>query len=517
MKIILFATLLSCLTSMNAYSSSETWPVNFNIRPEAQLYDHLMKGLWKDVPAKSILPEIPIDDEGDLTAKIQGGHIQLGNQGDKYFSIRPLGDNKVELSWNLEKVQTLISVRADWVVEILGVRIRKHEVFNVDASGIRNAKSIFAINFENGEFSFTPISNTGFKFNRIKITSEDDDLVTWFLSNFNSQIKGILNREVSNFVNSDKFINTLKVKANENLQKLENINLKLSEFAADMNIWFTQFDLDKDRVAVSVDSRFNSTDSNVHICASEMKAAMDQKNLIEINNKDNNNPGSILVPHRFIEKIIENLATLEIDENEDGHPDEPLFCFGYKDPEHSGELEEFSFKILGKERNLKLKFWAIPVGKPLYKYERLKTLNSEGKEVSDHLITLKMSAQVKIENLPGYPRVVIKKNQIDTSFTARLKLAITPGKGLQLIPQSISLDKFKGKLYYKIKKYIPKIRVPFFSVRKKLEKALLEEMKVSLSEEILIDEVLPALEMKVKLKGYELLKESHKMNFSIGF
>jgi len=509
--------LMMLIMSCNLYAGSEIHPLEFNFKPETGFFDHALKGIWKEVPSTSAIDEIPLDDEGDLQAKIQTGTIDLGPAGKKLFNFTPLGNNQVQLDWDLNQLKTYVRIRADWVTEILGVRIRKHEIFHVNASSIRKARSIFELKFVDGEFKFKLIKNSGFHFDHIKVESDDDDLVSWFLEKFQEEIRGFLNKEISDYISGPKVSSKILNLVSEDLRKLETLNLQVSEFATNLNVWFTKFELEKNRVAISLQSRFNDTDAPVHVCAKEMMEEIRNKNLEEDQTLKNMNPGSVQVSHKFIEHIIQNMASLEIDENNDGHPDEPLFCFGYKDPEHSGELEEFSFRILGKDRNLKLKFWAIPVGEPEYKYEITKVTDTDGNEKADHLITLKMSARVKIENLPGYPRIIFKKNKLSTSFTVKFKLDIVEGKGLQIIPQSLSLDEFKGKIYYKHGRFIPKIRVPYFSIRKKLEAELFEEVKESMNEEILIDETLPALEMEVKLRKYELRQDSHLLKFNVNY
>ncbi len=512
--VLILTTLFICL---GAQADTKTYPLDFNFKPEKGFFNHALKDLWKDIPSSTIIDETDIDDEGDLTAKLQTGSVNLGPPGKRLFSFTPLGNNQVQLDWDLNQLQAYARIRADWFTEILGVTIRKHEIFHVHANSIRNARSIFELKFIDGEFKFKLVSNSGFKFDHIKVESDDDDLISWFLEKFNDNIKKVLNKEISDYLAGPKVTEMIMEKIGDNLRNLENIDLKLSEFATNINVWFTRFDFEKERIAISLQSRFNEADTPVHVCAQEMMKAIQNKNLEEEDAKENMNPGSVATSHKFIERIIQNMATYEIDENNDGHPDEPLFCFGYKDPEHSGELEEFSFSILGKERKIKLKFWAEPVGKPSYKYEILKVTEGNGVDKKDHLITMKMSAKVRIENIGGYPMIIFKNNKLDTSFTVKFKLDTVEGKGLMIIPQSLSLDEFKGKLYYKASRFIPKIRVPFFSIRKKLEAELFAEVQDSLSKEILVDEILPALDMKVKVRSYEMLPESHLLKFNITY
>ena len=461
--------LMMLILSMNLHAGTLTYPLDFNFKPEPGFFDHALKGIWKDIPQTSPIEEISLDDEGDLQARIQTGSVTLGPQGKKLFSISPLGNNQVQVDWDLNQLHAYIRVRADWQIEILGVRISKHEIFHVNANNIRNARSIFELNFTDGEFKFKLISNTGFRFENIKVTSDDDDLVSWFLEKFKDDVQKLLNKEISDYLNGPKVTDKIMSAVGENLRKIENIDLQLSEYATNINVWFTKFEFEKERISISLQSRFNETDTPIHVCAQQMMDEINNKNLEEEKSSENMNPGSVQASHKFIEKIIQNMASLEIDENNDGHPDEPLFCFGYKDPNHSGELEEFDFSILGQDLKIKLKFWAEPVGKPDYKYEILKVTDENGKDKKEHLITMKMSAKVRIENVGGYPMIILKNNRLNTSFTVTFKLAMVEGKGLQIIPQSMSLDEFKGKIYYKASRFIPKIPVPFFSIRKKLE------------------------------------------------
>ncbi|TNF24581.1 MAG: hypothetical protein EP319_18020 [Deltaproteobacteria bacterium] len=509
--------LMMLALSFKIHAGTKTYPLDFNFKPEPGFFDHALKGIWKDIPSTSSIDEISLDDEGDLQAKIQTGSVILGPQGKKLFSFSPLGNNRVQLDWDLKELATYVRIRADWKVEILGARISKHEIFHVHAKNIRKARSIFELKFIDGEFKFKLISNTGFKFEEIKVESDDDDLVSWFLDKFKDDVQKFLNKEISDYLSGPKVTDKIMTKVAENLRQLENIDLQLSDYATDINLWFTRFDFEKERIAISVQSRFNETDTPVHVCAQEMIKEINNKNLEDEDPANNMNPGSVQASHKFIERIIQNMASLEIDENNDGHPDEPLFCFGYKDPDHSGELEEFDFRILGKDRKIKLKFWAEPVGKPFYKYEILKVTDENGKDKKDHLITMKMSAKVRIENVGGYPMIILKNNRLNTSFTVTFKLAMVEGKGLQIVPQSLSLDEFQGKIYYKASRFIPKVRVPFFSIRKKLETELFAEVQDSMRKEILIDEVLPALDMKVKVKNYELLPETHSLKFNVTY
>ncbi len=516
-KIVKLITILFLLSlSIAAY---EVDGVDFNFKPEAQFFDQLTVDLRDEMPDHIPFSNIQIDDEGDLHLKLLDGHINLAAIKPNLFSVEPLPKNQVRIRWNFKAVTGQFNVRADWKVDIFGVIIRKHEVFHISARDIPQGESVFQVQFEDGKFKLKLVENRGFAFNHISVQSADDDIVTWILERIDSRVRDVLNEEIQDYFAGPKFSAKFQEMVEEDLASLEKLKIHVSDYATKLQARFNHFALDDKGVEFKLDTQFLEPQSKVHVCARELARSMgiagNQKSLNKENQSillENRNPGTVKVSYSFVESIVDNMAIYETDEDNDGYPDEPLFCFGYDDPDHSGKIEEVEFDILGKTKKLNVKFWAYPLERPTYNYK----IEKEGAEgEAHHKIIATMRAKVKFGNTYGYPKVLFKNDTISAKATIEFQLAVVPGKGLQAIPLSFALNDIDGKVYYKAKKFIPKIRVPFKFIKKKIEEELLVELRDSLAEKIIIDEVIPALSFSIKIKDYQLRTDGHEMDFNV--
>lgn len=515
MKKIILITILF-LQGANAFEQSA---VDFKFKPEVRFFDQLTKDLREDMPDHITSSDIQLDDEGSLHIKLLNGSIDLTSIGQKMFTLTPLSENRIKVDWNFKALRGQFKVRADWTANVLGVTIRKHEIFDIFSRQVNNAESVFQIVFEEGKFKLNLLKNTGFAFNHIEVRSTDDDILTWILEKIDVTVREHLNAEIEDYFSGPKFSQKFQDMIEEDLNNLESIKIHVSDYATKLKARFNHFALDDKGLEFKLDTKFLEPTSNIHACAKELirntQRKGNQKSLSkEVVNNDlqNTNPGTLKVSYSFVESIVENLTIYEADENNDGIPDEPLFCFGYKDADHSGKLEEVAFKILGKEKKIKLKFWAFPISKPKYQYQMLK----EGAEGSpQHLVTATMKAKVKFGDSPGYPKLKFKHNTIVAKATMSFRLKVIPGKGLHMVPVDFKLDDFDGKVYYKSKKWLPKVPLPFFALKNKIEKELLAEIKSSLNEKTIVDEIIPAMSLKVKIKNYRLESDAHQMDFNV--
>lgn len=515
----LILTLALLLQGANAF---EEGAVDFKFKPEARFFDQITRDLREDMPDEISFSDIQLDDEGKLHMKLVSGSIDLRSIGKKMFNLTPLPNNRIKVKWNFNALDGQFKVRADWKANVLGVIIRKHEIFDIFAHQINNAESIFQIIFEEGAFKLKLLKNTGFTFNHIEVRSTDDDVLTWILEKIDKTVRQYLNAEIEDYFSGPKFSQKFQEMVEEDLSGLESIKVHVSDYATKLKARFNHFLLDDKGLEFKLDTKFLDPDANVHACARELVRNShhngNQKSLLSLSKdshgKDlqNSNPGTLKASYSFVESIVENLSIYEADEDNDGIPDEPLFCFGFKDADHSGKVEEVSFKILGREKKINLKFWAYPISKPTYKYQMLK----EGAEGSpQHLVTATMKAKVKFGDVPGYPKLKFKNNTIIAKATMSFRLKVIPGKGLHIVPVDFRLDDFDGKVYYKSKKWLPKIPLPFFALKNKIEKELLTEITSSLNEKTIIDEIIPAMSLKIKIKSYRLESDAHQMDFNV--
>lgn len=513
-KLILISIFL--LQGVNAFEESA---VDFNFRPEARFFDQLTKDLREDMPDEITSSDVQLDDEGNLHIKLVNGYIDLKSIREKMFTLTPLSENRLKVNWNFKALRGQFKVRADWTVDVLGVTIRKHEVFDIFASQINTAESIFQIIFEEGTFKLKLLKNSGFTFNNIEVRSTDDDVLTWILEKIDETVRDYLNEEIRDYFSGPKFSQKFQEMIEDDLNELENIRIHVSDYATKLQARFNHFRIDDKGIEFKLDTQFLGPTAKVHACARELMNSIEDRGnkkslLKEGQGEDisNINPGTLKVSYSFVESIVENLSIYEADEDNDGIPDEPLFCFGYKDADHSGKVEEVAVKILGKEKKINLKFWAYPISKPKYQYQMLK----EGAEGSpQHLVTATMKAKVKFGDVKGYPKLIFKDDVIVAKVTMDFRLKVIPGKGLHMVPIDFKLDDFDGKVYYKSKKWLPKIPLPFFALKNKIESELLSEIQSSLSEKTIIDEVIPAMSLKVKLRNYRLESDAHQMDFNV--
>ncbi len=497
MKKLVIILLLICQNSW----ASEEHSIRLNLTPENVVYDKLLDDLWRHIPSRVNLGVIPLDQEGKLNTQISHGNIEFGNLGKALFKVEVLEKNQVRIHWNLANIRAYLYVRADFYVEVLGVRIRKHEDFHINASRVVGASSVFELEFNNGKFKLEPIGNNGIAFQHIDVRSTDDDFTSWVLKRMRGKVSEALNYKVAEYLNGPEAVGKIKKAANEQLSAFESLDLDFGSYATNLGLRFNQFDFEKKRVAVGMGLTFDRSGYELHPCARGMEGELEGIKSFDPEikvNKENLNNGTVLVPHDFINQVLYNLGLLKFDLDENGVTDEPIFCTGFEDEEGSGDLEEFEVG----SRKLQIRIWSRPLNIPKIRY------------FEENQVELKMKTVFRIVPEGGYPKMSLKKDEMEANVTARLEVGIVPGKGLMLKVKDVKMKLLSGKFYYKHGKLIPKIKISFKRVKEKFENAIFEKLEKAVSDKVLLDEVLGE-NIKLKLESYKALEDDHEIRFNL--
>jgi len=509
--------------ALNELNQKE-YDINLSVKPRPTFYNSILNNFWSEIPnIITLRPEVLDDDASDdLTSKLEHGTISLGAPGKKLFTVTPIGENKIRIDWDLNDLKVNMRIRVDWDAPIIN---STHFIFKVDASQIKSASTTLQVNYDevSGKFQLGSFTNSSFSFQNFHVES-DSTVLNWIMDSVDGLIHFFVNREVRQFINSEDTFNKLQGFLRKEIKDLD---LKMSDFPAKAKIKFSKFGIQEKSLNVSVKGILDNSKSEVHPCATGL---IEDQRFLEDRKDDSENfltsENSLVFSHSLIERVVLNLATYKIKKKSTGKIKQPIFCIGYKEMDEDGnglgDQSEFDFEVplalrailFRKHANIKFNLWAKPLSKPTFNYELIENVNEEGEVLRDHRIKASIKALVTIKNTGGKKDVKFKDTKIKTTIEGVFRLKMVKGEGIKLEVISFKLPKLKGVLKVNINRLV-KVPVPFSLFKGVLEDLLYDEVKEDLDEDILLDEIIPFLNMKLKLNEYDMIKDHHRIKFHI--
>lgn len=471
---------------------------NFNIEltPKDDVFDKMLTSLWSEIPYNYELSEktyFPIKGNS-VTVQLNKTKINLGPKGMPLFNMRIKSENNFDLNWDLSQLTTQISAKLRFKFKKYGISVTHDEYFKVSTRGIKTSKTNLNLLFENKKFNFSLIKNSGFKFQNVDVKPQNGigQVLRYIFENVfskdqvNQYITEAANKELKKWINDNKLISEVQMSLNTALNKAQNTDIEISEIANYLRANFREFYFSPSVIKIGMSPTFNYENLKVHSCAEGM---------IKSDNKD-----ILVTSHSLIETMINNYATYEL--WEDNKLIEPIFCFGFKDYDQSGNPigEIAESKLLGK--TVRFNYWVTPSTKPLYEYIP-----------EESLVKITMNMQIKILS-SKYPILKANNDLVTSKLVGHFKVEFDEVSGLNLVFEKFELPTITGRVKVKWNRFTPFVRVPLNTIRASIEKYINIAAIDQLESLVIVEPEFTFMNgLVLAIKGYNMTSTSHTISF----
>lgn len=490
MKII---TLLLTLISFNSFAQ---YKLNFDLTPDELLLEKLLIPIWQDLKYTQVIADKSFHKVlGDsVTFQLTKATIVLGQKPQPLFKLSLTGQNEARFDWDFSKLTSDIKAKLRFKFKKYGVQITHDEYFIIKANRVGPSVTKLNLNY-NQAFKFTHLENNGFEFEQVTVKPQNGvgSVLRYIFDNIFSkeEVDGFITKQVNielkKWINKQSFIKEVEASVNNQLTKLSQTPIQISDIANHLKVDIRTFDFSTNHLNIGLNPNFVYDNLKVHPCTQLMHRPYQ---------KD-----SVSASHDLIEQMINNFATYQI--REDGKLLEPLLCFGYKEYAENGNPlgEEAEFSFWG--RNIKFKYWVVPSTMPKYSYI-----------IDENLIKLNLNLLMKVKS-NTYPHLKADNDQLKAKLEAIYKLEFTPGQGLNLVFQNFDVTSITGRVKVKWNRFTPYVKVPLGLIMNELEVMINEQANQDYKITNLVSDELEFLGgIKLLLHDYQMGQSSHKIIFS---
>lgn len=494
------------------FASSQNFEsrVDLSLDHNPEVIEKMIEPLWTQIPYVYRWKGKKLgQDDKTIQLEIVHAKVSLGKKNQKLVTVNPIANNLLDLNWHLGNLMVDGLVRVKFQYEKFGVKISHTEHFNIDGQRIYNANSRVNLVFNQGQINLDIDYNKNFKFNKIIVAPKDGvgKTLRWIFDNVFSKgevdryINEKINEELRDWVNSNELISNIEKQVNDNLQKFQNMKIKIGDLTSEMIIALKEFAIDEKMFNIGASIDFDISNKSVHVCAENLVDDFKRRKSQAILER-----GDIGISHPLIEQALINYSSFET-KDQNGDLIQPLFCFGYQEFDDKG-------MPLGEKANIDLgvgsvnfKYWVKPELAPVFKYD------ADNNNIS---VWMKFGIDIQGE---GIPKVRVKDGPIFAEVQAKFSPNHVLGKGLVLNFVGLEImDISGGDLQVKWFPLLPFVTIDVQKYQGKLEGILNKEIRKSLDNGtlgIIDDRIELTKALNLELKGHQMSETGHKIEFDL--
>lgn len=497
-------------TTFFSYSAFANNQVDFSFDHSPLVIEKLLTPIWKEIPYQHTWKNRARKSDKTISAEIVNAKLNLGKKGEPLVDVVPIASNLVDLKWRLQNIQIDGNVRVRFSYKKFGIKISHTENFNLKGYNVANAKSRVNLNFDKNKIKLGIEFNKGFKLERINVAPKNGvgKTLRWIFDNVFSKddvdryIRDQVNKEIASYANSKELISDIEKEVNKKFKEFQENKISLGDLSTNMIVKIIDFSLDEKSIGLSGSVAFDNEDRKVHVCASELMQDLIKRR----ERKQQQELGKVSVTHPLIEQGLINFSAYEMFDDQ-GNLLEPLFCIGYKEFDKDGNAKGESADINLGIGSIKFNYWVKPFNAPDFIYH-----------VDNNEILVGMKFGVDLKTL-GLPRARVKNGPLVAGVLVGFSPKFVSGKGLVLEFNGLEITEISGgDLQVQWVPLLPYSTIDVTRYEQRLESLLNKEIRESLDNDqlVVIDENIDVTdELKVELRGHELTKALHLVEFDL--